>query len=265
MIDEGLLFDVEAYFQERLADNDRFWARLGGRPPLEGAAVLDFACGHGALAVDLVRHGVRRVLGIDLSGSRIAFARERTSGLAPPDVLEFRAADLHAVDEPGAFDMIVSRDAMEHVDPLEPVLETMVRLLRPGGTLRLGFSPLYYSPFGDHGELGRPIPWAHVAAGEQRVLAAFNRTNRSAFKSLKEAGFNMLTPRAFFRAFAALGCAVDYLNINPAETAGKRAMLRVFDLLRRLAPLEPYCTVSIYIVLRKPGLSSRPGPPLKPG
>ena len=253
MIEESALFDVEAYFRFQLGDNEKYWSRLGGRPALAGKQVLDFGCGHGALSLDLARHGAKRVLGIDLSEQRVRFCREKTQPRGPAGVLEFRKVDVARLDEDGGFDMVVSKDVLEHVEPLEPALQSMARLLRPGGTLRLGFSPLYFSPFGDHGELGTRIPWGHVLAGEQRVLAAFNRANKSSCRSLVEAGFNMRKPRQFLWAFDKLNFATEYLKINPAEGGAKAAVMRLFDALRRVPALEPYVTVGIYIVLRKPG------------
>jgi SAM-dependent methyltransferase len=253
VIEESALFDVEAYFRFQIDDNEKYWSRLGGRPDLTGKSVLDFGCGHGALSLDVAKHGARRVLGIDLSDQRIRFCREKTAPRAPDGVLEFRKVDVAAIDEPGGFDMVVSKDVLEHVEPLEPALQAMARLLKPGGTLRLGFSPLYFSPFGDHGELGTKLPWGHVLAGERRVLDAFNRSNRSSCRTLVEAGFNMRTPRQFFRAFDALGFKTEYQRINPAEGGAKSAMMKLFDVLRSVAALEPYVTVGIYIVLRKPG------------
>lgn len=253
MIAESALHDVDAYFQERLRDNDRFWARLGGRPPLHGRTVLDFGCGHGALTIEMAKAGAARVVAIDRSAERIDYCRDKVLPGAPRGVMELRRVDIADMDESASFDYIVSRDTMEHVWPLEPVLAAMARLLRPGGSLYLGFSPLYYGPFGDHGELRVPLPWAHVVAGEARVLAAFNRTNRSDYRSLAEAGFNMLTPRQFRAGFDALGFAVTHLNVNPAEHWAKRLVMRMLDALRRVPALERFCTVGIYIVLRKPG------------
>ena len=253
MIDESALFDVDAYFRFQLDDNAKFWSRMGGRPDLAGKAVLDFGCGHGALSLDLARHGAKKVLGIDLSDQRVRFCNEKTAPRGPAGVLEFRMQDVTTIAGEGLFDLCVSKDVLEHVEPLEPVLAAMARLVKPGGALRFGFSPLYFSPFGDHGELGTRVPWGHVIAGERRVLDAFNRSNKSSHASLAEAGFNMRTPSRFLDAFRALGLATEYLRINPAEGVTKQAMMRLFDLLRRVPGLEPYFTVGIYIVLRKPG------------
>lgn len=251
MIRESALFDVDAYFQDRTADNARFWRRLGGRPPLAGRHVLEFGCGHGALSLDAALAGAASVLGIDLSAERIAYARQKVEPEARPGALRFDCRDVADLDETESFDLVVSRDVMEHVYPLEPPLRAMARRLKPGGALYLGFSPLYYSPFGDHGELGVRLPWAHVVAGEGRVLAAFNRTNHSDFRSLREAGFNMLTPRQFRAAFAGLGLATEYLAVNAAEAPLKRLLMKGFDLLRRVPALERFFTVSIYTILRK--------------
>jgi 2-polyprenyl-3-methyl-5-hydroxy-6-metoxy-1,4-benzoquinol methylase len=135
VIDECALHDVDAYFQERLRDNDRFWARLGGRPDLRGKTVLEFGCGHGALALDMALAGAGRVVAIDRSDQRIAYCRAKVEPLAPRGSLACRRADITEIAESGGFDLVVSRDTMEHVYPIEAPLAAMARLLKPGGSI----------------------------------------------------------------------------------------------------------------------------------
>lgn len=255
MIDETEIHDVEAYVALQAVENARFWQRLGGMPDFTGLRVLDFGCGHGALSLDIARAGAASVLGIDLAAQRIRYAQQNTAPRAPAGcTIRFECLDITTLPGEALFDRIVSKDTFEHVGPVDAVLAAMVRLLKPGGEIILGFSPLYYSPFGDHGELGIRLPWAHLLAGEQRVLAAFNRTNRSDYHRLPEAGFNMLTPRDFRRMFARSQAQLRSLRVNPSGDEGlKAAMMSTFRLLARLPGLERYFTVGMYAVLTKPG------------
>jgi len=171
--------------------------------------------------------------------------------------MRFECLDITTIPGEDLFDRIVSKDTFEHVGPVDAVLAAMVRLLKPGGEIILGFSPLYYSPFGDHGELGTRLPWAHLLAGEQRVLTAFNRTNRSDYRRLPEAGFNMLTPKDFRRTFERSEAQLRSLRVNPAGNEGlKSLMMTALRLLAQLPGLERYCTVGLYAVLTKPSGSA---------
>jgi SAM-dependent methyltransferase len=249
MIDERELHDIDAFFAYQVSDNEKFWRRLGGRPDFAGQRVLDFGCGHGALSLEIANAGAASVLGVDLFDQRIAYARETVAPQATRRNLAFDCADVTAMAGRDLFDCVVSKDTMEHVGPLDQVMEALVRLVRPGGAMYFGFSPLYYSPFGDHGELGVPIPWAHLLAGERRVLAAFNRTNLTAYRSLPDAGFNMRTPREFVRSFRRDDTDIRHFAINPADGL-KGAVMRVFSMLSRIRPLERYVTVGIYTIIR---------------
>jgi ubiquinone/menaquinone biosynthesis C-methylase UbiE len=254
MRDETEIHDVEAYVALQAVLNARFWQRLGGMPDFSGLRVLDFGCGHGALSLDMARAGAASILGIDLADQRIRYAQARMGTRAPAGCdMRFECLDITTIPGQDLFDRIVSKDTFEHVGPVDEVLGAMIRLLKPGGEIILGFGPLYYSPFGDHGELGIRLPWGHLLAGEKRVLAAFNRTNQSCYRSLPEAGFNMLTPKEFRRAFEHSNAEIRSLHVNPSGREGlKSAMRSAFRLLARVPGLERYFTLEIYAVLTKP-------------
>ena len=133
------------------------------------------------------------------------------------------------------------------------MLDSFRRLLRPGGRAYLGFSPLYHSPFGDHGELRAPVrlPWLHLVAGRKRVIAAFNKANRESVTTLPECGYNGLKPADFRAAFARSGLEVERLRVDPTEGRLKQAAMTGFRVLARAPGLEPFFTVGIYATLRK--------------
>ena len=41
------------YFNLGKKENEKFWRRLDEKPNFKGKTVLDFGCGHGALAIEI--------------------------------------------------------------------------------------------------------------------------------------------------------------------------------------------------------------------
>jgi SAM-dependent methyltransferase len=102
-------------------------------PHCVGKEVLDAACGVGYGSAFLAA-SARRVVGVDLSESAIAYARER---YAQPNV-EFRVGNLLALELADAsFDVVCAFEAIEHLDAPERFVAEARRVLRPDGTLIL--------------------------------------------------------------------------------------------------------------------------------
>ena len=80
--------------------------------------------------------------------------------------------------ESASFDIIFSKDVFEHVQDSGALLHEMYRILKPGGECLIGFGPLWYSPFGDHGivksAFGFTLPWLHLVIGKKNMVRAFN-------------------------------------------------------------------------------------------
>lgn len=106
--------------------------------------VLDIATGPGYIAEAFAR-AAREVVGVDLTDAMLAIARERTTERGVPNV-SFRAADAQNLPfENGAFDVVVCRLALHHLqNPLE-VLREMARVCRAGGTVLV--EDIYASEF----------------------------------------------------------------------------------------------------------------------
>ena len=123
--------------QERLLDLKR------------GELVLEVACGNGNFARSMARLGAR-VVASDISERFIELARARTTQNA--NMIEYRVLDatdrqqLMALGE-GRFDAAVCTMAMMDMWSIEPLVDCLTRLLRPGG--RFVFSvmhPCFNSP-----------------------------------------------------------------------------------------------------------------------
>jgi demethylmenaquinone methyltransferase/2-methoxy-6-polyprenyl-1,4-benzoquinol methylase len=101
------------------------------------ARVLDLACGTGDLAFAAAARAVDgQVLGLDASSEMIALARARAAREAPRRNVEFRVADISALDVPASsVDAVTAGYALRNVPDYERCVGEIARVLRPGGTL----------------------------------------------------------------------------------------------------------------------------------
>ncbi|WP_037363987.1 class I SAM-dependent methyltransferase [Amycolatopsis orientalis] len=94
--------------------------------------VLDLACGDGFL-LDLLAAAGHEAIGIDLSSTDLALAKQRSAAVA-----EGRAQHLPFADH--AFDACVSHMAFMLMTDVDQVAAELARVLRPGGRLSLVLS-----------------------------------------------------------------------------------------------------------------------------
>lgn len=124
-------YERDASMQERQQRfSDAVRAHLSGT-----AAILDFGCGSGEITRHLSNAGYR-LTGCDMSEQMIGAARrtdadDRVQWLVVPEILP--AAPLPFGND--IFDAIISSSVLEYVCDVDPTLNELVRLLRPGGWL----------------------------------------------------------------------------------------------------------------------------------
>jgi GT2 family glycosyltransferase/SAM-dependent methyltransferase len=129
-----------------------------------GRAVLDAGCGVGYGSLMLREGGAQSVTGIDLSADAIAAAIARETA----DV-SFVVADvcrLPFVD--GAYDAVVSFEAIEHVGDVETALTEMARVLTPRGLLVISSPNRGVYPGGNPYHVSELTPVELRVALEQR-------------------------------------------------------------------------------------------------
>ncbi|MCI4673427.1 class I SAM-dependent methyltransferase [Candidatus Mycolicibacterium alkanivorans] len=222
-----------------------------GHLDFRGKSVLDIGCGHGALSVYAAQQGAKRVLGIDIDSMRVDFACRNLEVNYPEfsSIISFHNGGLEEVTE--AFDVALSKDSFEHIDDLPGMMRSIAKRLNDDGVLATGFSPLYFSPFGDHGRYwkgSRRIPWLPAILPESALCQLASRRRHERIQTASDVGLNKLTPAQFRSIIAEQGW-----NVISCETnKGSRPAMRVMRALSRLAPLEKYFTVNIYACLRKP-------------
>lgn len=102
-----------------------------------GGRVLDVACGSGVLLQECRRRfgPDLDLVGLDMSGSELGLARARLGedGGGGARLIEGMAQDMRAV-ETGSVGTVLCHWALTLMDPVEPVLAEIRRVLRPGGT-----------------------------------------------------------------------------------------------------------------------------------
>lgn len=244
---------------QRDSSNKEFWKRLGSFD-FDGKKVLDLGCGAGAMSLDIVEKGASEVVGIDIDEGRVNFANNNISKNFPnySSRISFRSISLAEISVDAGFsdkfDVVVSKDAFEHIDNLPEVMRQIAAILNKDGVLLTGFGPLYFSPFGDHGRYlnhkTRKVPWLPLIP-EFMLFRLVSGFHTSPIRSAGQLGLNKLKPKDFREIIYDQGWNIKELNYNRGERAGMKLM----RWLRMIPMLESLFTVNIYAHLERPELN----------
>ena len=114
----------------------------GWLPHTRNAGIVDLGCGDGKVLYLLQKRGYSRLVGVDLSSSRCAVARQVTDQVETLDVISY----LRRGGEP--VDLLLALDLIEHLprSATPEFLDLCARRLRPGGRIVLR-TPNAVSPF----------------------------------------------------------------------------------------------------------------------
>ena len=166
----GDLADVE--FSEASPTADRLLGRLAPHVELRGKTVLDLGCGSGSTAIALGQKGAARVLGVDIRPVELARGMLETEYAGLAGTVEFRqiAADGSGLDDE-RFDVVVSKDAFEHVSDPARHVRVIEDHVVDGGDVVIAFGPLWKSPWGSHLGFMTSVPWVHLVFPEEIMLA----------------------------------------------------------------------------------------------
>ena len=101
-----------------------------------GTSILDVGCGPGTITLDFAaRVAPARVVGIDAAPAAIEAANAEL-GSQPAANVEFRTADLYALDFPDdTFDVVHAHQVLQHLADPVGALREMRRVCRPGGVI----------------------------------------------------------------------------------------------------------------------------------
>jgi ubiquinone/menaquinone biosynthesis C-methylase UbiE len=190
----------------------------------DGDTFIDLGCGLGGPGLWVAGETGAALVGIDLSGSGIAMARERAQVLGLAGRARFLAADIAATGLPDAgFDGAISADVLWAVPDKADALRETARILKPGARFvftnwdRDRSPPGYPPPLTDHRPLlaqaGFEIETYEVQAGAEDKRRAYYERVIAAEPVLIEEMGEEAARRAIFEATRTLGLTdgTDYL------------------------------------------------------
>lgn len=164
-------------FRNEQTDRDHFYRTLADDSarqvsrfaPLRGRFLLDVGGGPGYFS-DAFRAAGAYYLGLDPDVGELSARGGYGEGM-------IRASGTELPVRTGSVDVCYSSNVLEHVDRPRLMLDEMVRVTRPGGTVFLSFTP-WYSPWGGH----ETSPWhflgGHYARRRFRVKHGVEPKNR---------------------------------------------------------------------------------------
>lgn len=118
-------------------------------------SILEIGCGEGGVLKPFLDRGCSCV-GVDLVPQRIQLAETFLSSYLNSGQLRLIAKNIYELDFLGefkdAFDLILLKDAIEHIPEQEKIIAYMRSLLKPKGCIFFGFPP-WYMPHGGHQQI----------------------------------------------------------------------------------------------------------------
>ena len=176
----------------------------------QGKDVLDLGCGIGGKTVYYaLQSGARKVIGVDVVERFVRLAQEFAESQQASACVEFRVNARETLNlDSNTMDVIISNDAMEHVEAPRQILRECYRVLKPGGVVCLDFGPLYYSHNGAHIYDYINIPWCQLLFSQDTLIGAIKTLPPlpHAFghdRTIERfTGLNKLTVRGFQRLLA---------------------------------------------------------------
>jgi len=171
---------------------------------------LDVGCGPGGNS-DVLRRLGWHVTALDYSPDAAQMARARGLSALRSDARRLPFRD-------GAFDLVLSTDAWEHIDEDDQVAAEAHRVLRPGGQL------FVMVPAGMDLWSGHDLALGHVRRYERDELVSVVET--AGFRVDAVSGWNvLLRPVARARRRQRTECASEMEPVNPAVNLALRAIV----------------------------------------
>jgi len=192
--------------------------------------------------------GGGKVTGCDINADVIEFANNKLNTRFPhlKNKLSFECCDIKDLKQYD-FDLILSKDAFEHIIPLKDVLNEIILRLKPDGKILIGFGPLYNSPYGDHRRTKSIIPWGHLIFSERTIVSRINKRANNRIKSIYDLGLNKYSLRYFDELLHSCGLRVDFYRVNASNNPFSLA----FTLVSKIPFLREYFSHNVYCILSK--------------
>ena len=148
---------------------------------LPALRIMEIGCGEGGVLYPFLEKGCE-VVGIDLEASRILLAQNFLHDFIGKGRVRLIAKNIYDLDFLGEFrhyfDLILLKDAIEHIPNQEKLIGYLGELLGAGGKIFFGFPP-WYMPLGGHQQICQHqvlsmFPFLHLlpAALYKKILQA---------------------------------------------------------------------------------------------
>jgi SAM-dependent methyltransferase len=234
----------------------------------ENTSVLEIGCGEGGNLKPFLDIGCKRIVGVDILPGKIDNAIKFYSNHPGRKKIEFVTGDIYDLRELGQFDIIITRDVLEHIHGQERFMQFVRKFLNPDGKFFLGFPP-WFNPFGGHQQMCESrflskLPFFHILPTPlyRFILKTFGETD-SKIKGLLEIKETGITIERFERILARTGYKKDrrifyFINPNYEVKFGlkSRKQLKIFSsipCLRNFIITSNYYIISLKNPIRDKG------------
>ena len=196
------------------------------KPLRSGVNVLEIGCGEGGVLIPFVERGCYCV-GVDLNPLRIDLANEFMKEEVRAGRIQFLYKNVYDQDFldnfRGFFDLVILKDAIEHIPEQEKFIPYLKNFLKPEGQIYFGFPP-WYMPFGGHqqvcqNKLASVLPYYHILPRPvyKGILQAFGES-KPVIEELLEIKDTRITIERFEQIIRDSGLTVknkQHYLINP--------------------------------------------------
>ncbi len=247
------------YFQEQSYTTEKYVMPFIEKitPISNITSVLEIGCGEGGNMKPFLDAGCK-VTGVDLSKGKIENAHKFFKGHKNISNLNLVDEDIYNIDNLGKFDLIITRDVLEHIHNQEKFLNYVKKFLNPNGKFFVGFPP-WQSPFGGHQQMCESkflskLPYFHLLPTSiyQLILKIFGE-KEDKIKGLVETKATRITIEKFERIVKKTGYTIDkkkFYLINPNyEIKFKLKPRKQLKLLSFLPFIRDLITTTVYYLI----------------
>lgn len=208
--------DREKYFREQATCVERHVLPfLKSESRIEAdTSVLEIGCGEGGNLKPFLDAGCEKITGIDFSDNKIRNAHTFFNFHPHVGKLTLLCANIFDITGHNEYDLIFTRDVLEHIHNQERFLEHIKSFLKPGGKVFFGFPP-WQNPFGGHQQMCdskilSKIPFFHLLPKSiyKLVLGIFGET-KAKIEGLLEVKETGISIERFERILSRTGYRID--------------------------------------------------------
>ncbi|QEH43435.1 bifunctional 2-polyprenyl-6-hydroxyphenol methylase/3-demethylubiquinol 3-O-methyltransferase UbiG [Chitinophaga sp. XS-30] len=231
-------------------------------PDMNGLRVMEIGCGEGGVLTPFLEKGCHCV-GVDLFPERIALATGFLGDYVNNGQLQLIAKNIYDVDFFGefqhAFDLIILKDAIEHIPEQDKLVAYLKNLLSPRGQVYFGFPP-WYMPHGGHQQICQSkvlsfLPYIHLLPRPlyRGLLKAFGE-HEGTVRELMELVDTGISIERFEKVVKAAGFDITqrkYYLINPIYKYKFKLQPREqFGWMKGIPFVRNFFTTCMYYMIR---------------